>query len=514
MKIIYHKDDKVASVADETNSAIMHTKNMNVVQVLMELGKRHPDEILVWCHEDLKSNLAIENIERLFPHKKRMVSYNPSTASFLGSSIGYVDETLFININRQVTFPTWLMSGAVGAVHASVINVCYNEISPKDSLDYFLNSFAKRCMLQGLWCYSEPALLKNKEAIADIKFFRSENIFRFVMQHYRTRWILLLLANLMYHERKFPIVSFWKSFFYKKRFLKSNVLDAIGFEATQPDAGIQSVDVIIPTIGRKKYLYDILSDLKQQAHLPANVIIVEQNPAQESESELDYLDTETWPFTIKHEFIHQAGACNARNIGLGKITSKWVFLADDDIRITPDFIQKAFASIHATGAEAVSINCLQIGDKESHSPILQWPYFGSGCSMVLAENIKDCRFSMGYEFGFCEDIDFGMQLRNKGCDILYLPEPAIIHLKAPVGGFRTKPVLKWSHETIQPKPSPTVILYDLRYNTKEQVLGYKMTLFLNYYKHQHIKNPLLYYLNFKKKWNKSVYWANQLMKEQ
>jgi hypothetical protein len=28
---------------------------------------------------------------------------------------------------------------------------------------------------------------------------------------------------------------------------------------------------------------------------------------------------------------------------------------------------------------------------------------------------------------------------NQGIDVLYLPEPKIIHLKAPVGGFRTKP---------------------------------------------------------------------------
>jgi hypothetical protein len=51
-----------------------------------------------------------------------------------------------------------------------------------------------------------------------------------------------------------------------------------------------------------------------------------------------------------------------------------------------------------------------------------------------------------------EDSDFGMQLRNQGIDVLYLPEPKI-HLKAPVGGFRTKPKLAWENDEIQPKPS-------------------------------------------------------------
>jgi len=70
--------------------------------------------------------------------------------------------------------------------------------------------------------------------------------------------------------------------------------------------------------------------------------------------------------------------------------------------------------------------------------------------------------------------------------MLYLPKPEIRHLKAPIGGFRTKPVLLWSHEVIQPKPSPTVMLYIIKHNTKEQLLGYKTTLFIKYYKLQKI----------------------------
>jgi hypothetical protein len=31
-----------------------------------------------------------------------------------------------------------------------------------------------------------------------------------------------------------------------------------------------------------------------------------------------------------------------------------------------------------------------------------------------------------------------MQLRNQGHDVLYLPEPQILHLKAPMGGLETE----------------------------------------------------------------------------
>ena len=120
---------------------------------------------------------------------------------------------------------------------------------------------------------------------------------------------------------------------------------------------------------------------------------------------------------------------------------------------------------------------------------------------------------MGYEFGFAEDSDFGMQLRDLGHDVLFLPEPEILHLKAPFGGFRTKPVLQWHADEVQPKPSPTIMLYILLHNTKEQFLGYKTTLFFKYYRCQSIKNPYLYYKMFRKRWNQSVYWANQLKKK-
>jgi GT2 family glycosyltransferase len=126
--------------------------------------------------------------------------------------------------------------------------------------------------------------------------------------------------------------------------------------------------------------------------------------------------------------------------------------------------------------------------------------------------LKGCEFLKGFEFGYGEDVDFGMQLRNKGCDILYFSYPKILHLKAPIGGFRTKPILKWQEDKIPPKPSPTVMLYFILHFTKEQNLGYKTILFFKYYKLQNSKNPFLYFVYFRKQWKRSVFWANELNK--
>jgi glycosyltransferase involved in cell wall biosynthesis len=314
----------------------------------------------------------------------------------------------------------------------------------------------------------------------------------------------------MIYEKKFPFLAAFYAGFFKNRNSTGINLDDITVSSSLAIVDEQIIDVIIPTIGRKKYLYDFLCDLRKQTYLPTNVIIVEQNPLLDSMSELDYLYNELWPFRIKHTFIHQSGACNARNVALSQVESKWVFFADDDIRIDENFIVNVFRKINNWCVKAVSINCSHEGEIEQFTKAFQWTSFGSGCSFVLNKSIKNCKFSKGFEFGYGEDSDFGMQVRNQGSDILYLPEPKIFHLRAPIGGFRTKPNLLWVNEKIQPKPSPTVMLYKILNNTEQERRGYKTILFFKYYKHQERKNPVGYFFHFNKQWNQSKFWADQL----
>lgn len=512
MILLYHNNNKIVNSNSTNLGSKISGHKSAIVPFLLEIANEYPNEILGWCHISLKEQLNISEIEGIFHHKKIVVSYNPSESNFLDESIGYVEDSPFIKVNKSVVFPTWQMSSCVGAIHSSVIHAMANEINGKDDFDYFLNSFAKRAMSLGLMCYSEPKLLIGNTENQMVLKSSIKEVFKFTKQHYRTRWVFLLFFNFVIYEKRVPLFPLFLSLFYKRRFLKRTALDLIPIQSSKKIVHEGTLDVIIPTIGRKKYLLDVLIDLKNQTHLPNNVIIVEQNPAENSISELDFLTNQIWPFHIKHTFIHQSGACNARNIALHQVESEWVFLADDDIRIESDFIQKIFQKINELGVKAVSIHCSKAGEKKEFNSAFQWISFGSGCSFVLSKEIKECVFFMGYEFGFGEDSDFGMQLRNQGCDIIYLPEPEILHLKAPIGGFRTKPVLKWNNDTVQPKPSPTVLLYLLSHYTIQQLFGYKTNLFFKYYKHQNIKNPISYFINFRKKWDRSVFWANELKK--
>ena len=512
MIVVYHKDNRISNVVSATNKTLSFNKKWTIAKAMLQLATAFPQSKIVWCNEDCQEYLNLKSIELLFHHTKMMLSYCPVECSYFGGKIGYVEESPFIKVNKKVSYPTWQMSSSAGVIHASVLLEIKDKVKSDCDFDYYLNSVAKIGMPLGLFCYSEPKLLTQTASFKGQKA-SVFMLFRFVKQHYKTRWIFLLLFNMLLYERNFLIVPFLSSLFYKNRSQLSICLDSINVQSSRKVVDQTTVDVIIPTIGRKEYLHDVLKDFSKQTLLPKKIIIVEQNPAAGSSSELDYIQKEKWPFEIQLIFIHQAGACNARNLALNQTQSEWVFLADDDIRIASSFIQKAFEKITDFGAKAVTMKCYQKGEKQSYTNVFQWGTFGSGCSFVCAQSLRNCEFRIGYEFGFGEDGDFGMQMRHHGQDILYLPEPEILHLKAPIGGFRTKPILQWQNDSIQPKPSPTIMLYQILHNTTAQTNSYKTTLFLKYYKLQRIINPFLYYIHFQKQWRRSVFWANELKRQ-
>ncbi len=120
---------------------------------------------------------------------------------------------------------------------------------------------------------------------------------------------------------------------------------------------------------------------------------------------------------------------------------------------------------------------------------------------------------MGFEFGYGEDGNFGMQLRNNGTDILYVPSIQLLHLKAPVGGFRQKHNFLWAVEDPKPKPSPTVMLYKIKHFTATQLNSYRFMLFVKVYKSQKVKNPISYLKKMNKSYATSKKWALKLMEQ-
>jgi glycosyltransferase involved in cell wall biosynthesis len=509
MIVIIHRNNKVIHVIDYYSKEEISTISNKPIEVLFQLAKAYNQHLIAWCHDDLKAFINEAGFKKIFHHKLVMASYEIRKSNYISEKIGYVESSPYINIKKEVTYPTWLMSSCIGAINAEALIKFDFSAFKNDTFDYALNSIAKKGIVNGLFCYSSPSLLSSNKVT--FKAYKStiKTLFKFIKQHYKSRWTFITFFNSLIYEKKLLLLPLIVSLTVSKKQINPNFKN-ITIKSTRSNHNASTLDVVIPTIGRKPYLYNVLLDLSKQTLLPKQVIIVEQNPISDSQSELDYLTTHSWPFKIKHVFIHQTGACYARNIALTKVESDFVFLADDDIRFEKYILREALSYMKDYTLAAATLSCLKKGEKETINNMMSWHTFGSGCSIVKTSILKNISYDLAFEHGFGEDGDFGMQIRNLGADIGYLPHCNLLHLKAPIGGFRTKFEHPWEKEKIQPKPSPTIMLFNIKHKTQKQLLGYKTILFLKFFKLQSNKNVISYISIMKKRWNKSIYWAQQL----
>ncbi len=479
----------------------------SVLSCLLHLADSYPDDQVVWCRHEYQEYIDLAYIESHL-EEGMLWSYEAGKGFPLGKYAGYLDPSPFVKVKAGVKFPTWQMSSIVGAICSNTLAKCRGILPESSDLDIFLNLLARRYMPAGLFCYSNPLLLKTgTRPSLPLKNYglRFGSLFQFSKQDRGSAGVVLLFFCLLFFEKKLALFPLLRSIRHR-RLPKPGTIRA---EIKQEEMELPSIDVIVPTIGRKQYLYDVLRDLNRQTHLPKRVIIVEQNPAPESSSELEEIVLEKWKFEVVHEFIHQMGACNARNLALSHVSGDWVFLNDDDNQISPSTIENALKYALALKVDCVVTAYPQPHETSPFTSIHQSAIFGSGNAFLKSRLLAEVKFDMRYEFGYGEDTDFGMQLRNAGADVIMVPYVKIIHLKAPFGGFRVTPEYLWSKEPIQPKPSPTIMLFKLLHETPQQYLRYKVIAFLSFYKSSG-KNLVTYLKSFAVKWDSSVKWAKTL----
>ncbi|NJM79314.1 MAG: glycosyltransferase family 2 protein [Flavobacterium sp.] len=477
MIVVVHDSKYVIQVIGLKGSTISFQKKA-IGEILFSLAKKYPNETLAWCSEKVLDNFDSSIVSELLHHNKMILSFNPNEQEFLGAKFGYIDHASILKINKKVLFFTWQLSSIVGVTKASLLNEIVSLVpNKKENFTYLLQSLAIRVIQNGLFCYSEPRLLKEIKVLPT-NTSSNFTLFKFVKQHKSFKWLLILFFNILLYERKIAFFPFIYSLFFFSRKWNTNGLDSIDVNSNKKVIISKDIDVIVPTIGRSKHVYKVLCDLRNQTHLPKKVIVVEQNPLPNSTTELHFIKEESWPFIIDHTFTHQSGACNARNIALSKVTSEWTFMCDDDNQFEPSLIEGVYNNIEKYGVEALSTAYPQVNEIITYNRIHQTTIFGSGNSFIKSVHLKKVQFDDAYEFCYGEDFDFGMQLRNIGVDVVYFPKPHITHLKVPMGGFRTKPILKWSYDSIPPIPSPAILLNYLKYRNIEQLNAYKNDIFL------------------------------------
>lgn len=472
-------------------------KGRSVITAIQHTALNNPDSGIIIFRKGTDSHIFLERIKELATPYSFISSSNTGL-----QDIGYIEDGPFINVSIEKPYPTWIKSDTQVYLHARFVNQIGDQISTNCSFLYWLNSVGKLSRPQGIFNYQVP-LEASSTNFSDLL------LYRFVKQHYKSRWVLFLLLCHIWYEQRFPLFAFAKAWFTKSRSLTlkcESLQNAVVLESDEPF----EYDVIIPTMGRATYLKDVLNDLAAQSIVPQKVIIVEQNEDFTAQTALDYIKTNSWPFKISHTLVHKTGACNARNMASEQITAPWALLFDDDVRVQATFATEVSHVLKQTKAKAITFACLQAHETESMQAFKQWESFGSGCSIVHREIIEKCKFDIALEHGYGEDVDYGMQIRRAGYDIIYAPQIQMLHLKAPMGGFRKLHIFPWVHDLVQPKPSPQIMYHRKKNYSTKQLKGYKMVLFFKTFGKLGRKTPWGHFRVFKNAWNQSERWANTL----
>lgn len=506
--ILHHQAKKLTGV--QFKGEVLEGEQNDLCSAFWELADKYPAEIICWCEEEFREYLDFDAFNEIFPHDLIMASY-ALQHFFMPDQIGYIDQLPFINVNKEVRYGTWRMSTDAGGIRGRSLMKFRQDFGEITDFGLLINSIAKLGQYNGLFCYSDPRFIRGNlfKKYVPQPGATTYQLFAFVYRYYKTERLWLLLFCFLRYERSLPLIPFFRSFFRKKSFLKEIDLSGISLKPIELPTQHNSVDVIIPTLRRREYLLQVLEDLKNQTLLPKKVIVVEQNPEPKSITELPELISNSWPFEVVHHFINQTGACTARNIALEEVTAEWVFFADDDIRLKSGLLKSGLEELRRLGIDCLNLSTYQQGEKKFFKKIKQWGSFGSGISIVNTSFARELKFKKVFEHGFGEDQDYGMQLRNAGCDIIYHPDLEILHLKAPRGGFRENSLPPWKED--DPKPSPTIMLFSQKYFTEWQMKGFKTELFLRNYDIRKDLNPVKYWQKMKVRWAKSEDWAKKLL---
>ena len=363
MIFIVHDKKSVVEVLDiVTQKSIPFSKKDTIQEILFDIAKNESIEFIGWCHKTLTNQINKTKLKSIFHQHNTIQSFSTSNEFVLSEELGYVDQSNFLNVNFEDKYPTWLMSSDIGATSTELLNELTN-VPTQISFDLFLNIVAKSLIASGVFCYSNPELLNNNNTSIPVSNVSNSELYNFINSFYKKSWTYLLFLNLAINQNKINFFSFFKGVYFTSNYRTVKLYKEISMKSSKPKMSKEdfTVDVLIPTLKRKKYLKDVLLDLSKQTILPKKVIIVEQDPDINATSELDYLN-DKWPFEIEHSFIHQLGACNARNIALDKVTNNWVFFADDDIRFEDNLFEKVYQQINKLGVDTCVISCPQKGE--------------------------------------------------------------------------------------------------------------------------------------------------------
>jgi glycosyltransferase involved in cell wall biosynthesis len=431
--------------------------------------------------------------------------------------LGRVDfDSPFLMPGPGDRHPSWLVGPAAGIASAALVRAL--GIGPGPGLARAILEFGRRAHREGLFLYAEPALLGGRvpdEVSRALRFeLARRDLAVLIARGYGRRWLAFWALAAALFDRSLPLgaaLAGWRA-----PAPPDTDRDSLARLHPQVDPGIASeeeVDAVIPTLGRPGPLRDLLADLAAQTVPPRRVIVVDQRPPGAGLPPPADLGAD-WPFELVSRTVDWIGACRARNLALGEVRSPWVLFLDDDVRLPADTVARLAATARAYGVGAVNAAVyLPRQEAETGTDALPrvWSTFGTCVALVETAALRQAGpFDERLEGGYGEDAEIGIRLRRAGCNVLYAPAIRVLHLKAPMGGFRYDFPFPWRDEVPPPQPSPIFLYARNKHATPSMRQGYRLFYLLNRLR----SAPALAWpaelFRALRRWRRSAHWAERL----
>lgn len=128
-----------------------------------------------------------------------------------------------------------------------------------------------------------------------------------------------------------------------------------------------TLSILVPTIGRTAEL-DMLLDSIQKAmlHLPYEIIIIDQNPAEFLD---EVLSKYQHVLPISHHLVAFKGLSKAKNYGVKVSKGDFICFPDDDCKVFPDTFAKAFQLLENEKCDMVFGKCI---DEKGNDSVLNF----------------------------------------------------------------------------------------------------------------------------------------------
>ena len=231
MLIIVHENEKlirVESFDSGRHTVLSQYANTTLNCILFDLAQAYKEETIAWCLASMYENVMWQSISSILTAPMQMFSFHPSEENVFHPVMSYSHffSTTFSPLSKTKRYQTWMMSEAIGLIHASLANK-FNALHGKFNFQFTLNAISKIGSTKGILHYSEPALYTG--GFKDLKQENHLDSLYFIRLLQGRRWSFYAALLEMYNEG-FKFGAFCKPLFRKSYAFKIEEIDGVNLK--------------------------------------------------------------------------------------------------------------------------------------------------------------------------------------------------------------------------------------------------------------------------------------------